>query len=205
MISLELYATFVAATAVLILIPGPNVSLIVANSVAYGTGFGLLTVAGTSGALALQLTLTALGMTVMLGTLATWFEWLRWIGVAYLIWLGVRAWHAAPIDLTRTRAQPRSGRGIVLRGFLVSMTNPKTLLFFGAFLPQFLSLDRPVGPQVALLCATFLLIAILLDGAWALAAGRARALLGARPRLRNRLTGGLLVGAGVGLALARKP
>jgi len=205
MISLELYATFVAATAVLILIPGPNVSLIVANSVAYGTGFGLLTVAGTSGALALQLTLTALGMTVMLGTLATWFEWLRWIGVAYLIWLGVRAWRAAPIDLTRTRAQPRSARGIVLRGFLVSMTNPKTLLFFGAFLPQFLSLDRPVGPQVALLCATFLLIAILLDGAWALAAGRARALLGARPRLRNRLTGGLLVGAGVGLALARKP
>ncbi|MBS0562410.1 MAG: LysE family translocator [Proteobacteria bacterium] len=205
MISLELYAAFVAATAVLILIPGPNVSLIVANAVAYGTGFGLLTVAGTSAALALQLALTALGMTAVLGALATWFEWLRWIGVAYLIWLGIRAWRAPPTDLTRTRAQPRSARGIFLRGFLVSLTNPKTLLFFGAFFPQFISLGRPVGPQVALLCATFLVIAVLLDGAWALAAGRARALLGARPRLRNRLTGGLLMGAGVGLALARKP
>ena len=205
MISPELYLAFVAATSVLILIPGPNVSLIVANSVAYGTGFGLLTVAGTSAALALQLALTALGMTAVLGALATWFEWLRWIGVAYLLWLGVRAWRAAPVDLTRTTAQPRSARAIALRGFLVSLTNPKTLLFFSAFFPQFLSLDRPLGPQVALLCATFLAIAVVLDSAWALLAGRARVLLGARPRLRNRLTGGLLIGAGVGLALARKP
>src|ERR1700687_4704910 len=100
MIDIELYLTFVAATAILILIPGPNVALIVANSVAYGTRFGLLTVAGTSSAMVLQLALTALGMTALLGTLATWFEWIRWIGVFYLLWLGVRQWRAPPVDLT---------------------------------------------------------------------------------------------------------
>jgi homoserine/homoserine lactone efflux protein len=205
MIAPHLYLAFVLATTVLILIPGPNVSLIVANSIAYGTRFGLLTVAGTSTAMLPQLALAALGMTAVLGALATWFEWLRWLGVAYLIWLGVRQWRAPPVDLTRTRPQPRSTRAIVVRGFLVSLTNPKTLLFYGAFFPQFISLDRPLGPQVALLCATFVVIATLLDGGWALLAGRARGVLAARPRLRNRLSGGMLIGAGVGLALARKP
>src|SRR5271165_3130822 len=205
MISPELYLAFVLATSVLILIPGPNVSLIVANSLAYGTGFGLLTVAGTSAAMLPQLALTALGMTAVLGALAQWFEWLRWLGVVYLIWLGVRQWRAPPIDLTRTRPQPRSAHAIVLRGFLVSLTNPKTLLFYSAFVPQFISIDRPLAPQIALLCITFLVVATTLDGTWALLAGRARGLLAARPRLRNRMSGGLLIGAGVGLALARKP
>jgi threonine/homoserine/homoserine lactone efflux protein len=205
MIAPHLYLAFVLATTVLILIPGPNVSLIVANSITYGTRFGLLTVAGTSAAMLPQLALTALGMTAVLGALATWFEWLRWLGVAYLIWLGVRQWRAPPVDLTRTRPQPRSARAIVVRGLLVSLTNPKTLLFYGAFFPQFISIDRPLGPQVALLCATFMVIATLLDSAWALLAGRARGVLAARPRLRNRLSGGMLIGAGVGLALARKP
>jgi threonine/homoserine/homoserine lactone efflux protein len=205
MIAPHLYLAFVLATTVLILIPGPNVSLIVANSIAYGTRFGLLTVAGTSVAMLPQLALTALGMTAVLGAMATWFEWLRWLGVAYLVWLGVRQWRAPPVDLTKTRPQPRSARAILLRGFLVSLTNPKTLLFYGAFFPQFISIDRPLGPQVALLCATFVAIATLLDGGWALLAGRARGVLAARPRLRNRLSGGMLIGAGIGLALARKP
>jgi threonine/homoserine/homoserine lactone efflux protein len=205
MIAPHLYLGFVLATSVLILVPGPNVSLIVANAVAYGTRYGLLTVAGTSAAVLVQLGLTALGMAAVLGALAAWFEWLRWLGVAYLLYLGLRQWLAAPVDLTRTPPQPRSARAIVLRGFAVSLTNPKTLLFYGAFFPQFISIDRPLGPQVALLCATFLVLAAGLDSVWALLAGRARGLLASRGRLRNRLSGGLLMGAGLGLALARKP
>jgi homoserine/homoserine lactone efflux protein len=200
----DLYLAFVAASTVLILIPGPNVSLIVANSIAYGTRYGLLTVAGTSAAIVVQLGLTALGMTAVLGTLAGWFEWLRWVGVAYLLYLGIRQWRAEPVDLTRTRPQPRSVRAIALRGFLVSLTNPKTLLFYGAFFPQFLAMDAPVGPQVALLSITFLTIAAGLDVGWALAAGRARGVLAMRGRLRNRLSGACLMCAGVGLALARR-
>ena len=201
---LSLYLAFVLATTVLILIPGPNVSLIVANSIAYGMRYGLLTVAGTSAAIVVQLGLTALGLTAVLGTLAGWFDWLRWLGVGYLLYLGVRQWRAPPVDLTLIPPQRRSVRAIAVRGFLISLTNPKTLLFYGAFFPQFLTPEQPLGPQVALLCASFLAIAVALDSAWALAAGRARRVLAMRGRLRNRLSGGLLIGAGIGLALAHK-
>ena len=201
---LELYLGFVLAAVILILIPGPNVSLIVANSIAYGTRYGLLTVAGTSSAIVVQLTLTALGLTATLGMLAGWFEWVRWVGVIYLLFLGVRQWRAAPVDLTRTRPQPRSFQALVMRGFLISLTNPKTLLFYGAFFPQFFTSDAAIGQQVALLSVTFFVIAAGLDGAWALLAGRVRGVLAMRGRLRNRLSGGFLIGAGIGLALAHR-
>jgi threonine/homoserine/homoserine lactone efflux protein len=204
MIPLDLYLAFVAATTVLMLIPGPNVALIVANSVAYGTSFGLLTVAGTASAMLVQLALTSLGMAAVLGMLGAVFEWLRWAGVAYLLFLGIRQWRAAPVDLARTRPEPRSARGIFVRGLLVSLTNPKTLFFYGAFFPQFIAPGRDITAQVAVLSATFVVLAVVLDSGWALAAGRARTFLAGRGRLRNRMSGGLLIGAGVGLALAHR-
>jgi homoserine/homoserine lactone efflux protein len=136
--------------------------------------------------------------------LAGWFDWLHWIGVVYLVCLGIRQWTAAPLDLTHTRPQPRSIRAITLRGFLISLTNPKTLLFYGAFFPQFLSPDAPIVPQVVLLSVTFLGIAATLDTGWALLAGRVRGVLAIRGRLRNRLSGGFLISAGIGLALAHR-
>lgn len=203
--SLDLYLAFVAASAVLILIPGPNVALIVANSVAHGTRFGLLTVAGTSSAVVVHLALTVLGATAILSFLAASFDWLRWAGVIYLVWLGVRAWRAPAVDLAGTEAQARSVNLIFGRGFLVGLTNPKTLLFYGAFLPQFVTPGPTVADQLLLLAVTFLVVATVLDGVWAVLAGRLRKLLRTHVRLRNRLTGSLLVGAGLGLALARRP
>jgi len=203
--SLGLYGAFVAATAILMLIPGPNVALIVANSIAHGARYGLLTVAGTTAAMVVQLGVTALGMTALLGDLARAFEILRWIGVGYLFWLGFNAWRAPAADLTKTAPQPRSPRAIFLRGFLVSLTNPKTLLFYAAFFPQFIDPGAGFAPQIALLAGTFLAIAMIVDGGWAVLAARFRGLLAVNGRLRNRLTGGLLMGAGLGLALARKP
>jgi len=204
MIHLQLYLAFVLATTILMLIPGPNVALIVANSVAYGTRYGLLTVLGTSSAMVLQLAITAIGMTALLSWLSQMFEWLRWLGVAYLLFLGIRQWLAAPVDLTRTRPQMKSLQAIYGRGFLISLTNPKTLLFYGAFFPQFIAADLLPGPQIALLAGSFMAIAILVDSGWAVLSGRARGLLASRGRLRNRLTGSLLIGAGLGLALARR-
>jgi threonine/homoserine/homoserine lactone efflux protein len=201
---LDLFVGFVLASSILMLIPGPNVSLIVANSIAHGTRYGLLTVAGTSSAIMVQLVLTALGLAATLDVLSEWFEWIRWIGVAYLLYLGIRQWVAAPVDLARFGPQPRSFRAIALRGFLISLTNPKTLLFYGAFFPQFVAPDAPIARQVILLSLTFLVIAIGLDCGWALLAGRVRGVLAMRGRLRNRLSGGLLVGAGIGLALAHR-
>ena len=200
---LPLLSAFMFAVIILLLIPGPNVALIVANSVAYGPRYGLLTVAGTSTAVVLQLALTGLGMTELLGTLGHWFEWLRWVGAAYLVWIGVQQWRAVPVDLTRIAPQPWSARAIYNRGVLVSLTNPKTLLFYGAFFPQFITPGQDVGAQLLTLSAVFLTLAVAIDSLWALTAGYARRVLAMHGRLRNRMTGGLLVGAGVGLALAR--
>ncbi len=204
MIDLHLYMAFALATLVLMLIPGPNVALIVANSVAYGTRQGLLTVAGTSSAVVVQLALTALGMTALMGAMAHWFELVRWLGVAYLLWMGVRQFMAPAVDLTRTRPEQKPARQLVGRGLLVSLTNPKTLLFYGAFFPQFVTPGDGLWHQLALLSATYLAIAIVVDCGWAVLGGRARGLLAARGKLRNRISGGMLVTAGVGLALARE-
>jgi threonine/homoserine/homoserine lactone efflux protein len=201
----ELYAAFVGATVILILIPGPNVALIVANSIALGPRYGLMTVAGTSAAMVLQLGVTVLGLGGLLALMAGWFEWVRWLGVAYLAYLGIQAWRAPAADFGATKAQPGSLRDMFLRGFIVSLTNPKTLLFYSAFLPQFVDggADRTV--QLVLLAVTFLAIAVALDSGWALLASRLRAVLGLGGRLLNRITGGLLLTGAIGLALARKP
>jgi threonine/homoserine/homoserine lactone efflux protein len=204
MMPIELYLAFIAATVILMVIPGPNVALIVANSVAHGTRFGLLTVAATSSAVVLHLALTVIGATAVLNVLAASFDWLRWLGVAYLVYLGISAWRAPVADLAQTTAQERSSRVIFARGFLVGLTNPKTLLFYGAFFPQFITPGPDAGQQLLLLAATFLVVAVVCDSGWAILAGRLRVLLVAHARLRNRLTGGLLVGAGMGLAMARR-
>jgi threonine/homoserine/homoserine lactone efflux protein len=203
---LDLYLAFVLASAVLILIPGPNVTLLVANSLAYGAHRALATLAGTSSAIALQLAITVLGMTSLMAVLAAWFEWLRWAGVLYLVWLGVQQWRAPPVALEDVDPAAVAGRTLFWRGFLVSATNPKTLLFYAAFFPQFVDPASPPGPQLLLMSATFLGLATGLDGGYVLLAGRLRQLFRGqrRARLRNRLTGSLLIGAGLGLALARR-
>ena len=200
---MQLYLAFLAATVVLALIPGPNVAVITASSVAYGARFGLLTVAGTSTAILVQLVLVGLGLSAALETLGAWFEWVRWIGAAYLVYLGVAQWRAVALDLAQTGPPPRSATAIFGRGVLVALTNPKTLLFYGAFFPQFVTPGEHEARQLALLLATCLGVAIVIDSLWALLAARLRHFVIARSRLRNRLSGGLLIGAGVGLALAR--
>src|SRR5208337_5465701 len=123
-------------------------------------------------------------------------------GVAYLVWLGFRAWREPAGDLSRTR--PVSPAKTFGRGFFVSLTNPKTLAFYAAFLPQFLDPAAPLGPQMAILSVAFVATALVIDGGWAVLAGRARFVLGRFGRARNRLTGGVLIGAAVGLALTRR-
>ena len=203
---LDLYLAFVLASTLLILMPGPNVTLLVANSIAYGARRALATLAGTSSAIALQLVVTVLGMTSLMLVLASWFEWLRWAGVLYLVYLGVQQWRALPVALEDIDPQAIAARALFWRGFLVSATNPKTLLFYAAFFPQFVDPASAPLPQLLLMSATFLCLAVALDGSFALLAGRLRELFRgrARARLRNRLTGSLLIGAGLALALARR-
>jgi homoserine/homoserine lactone efflux protein len=199
MIDPSLLAGFAAAVTLLMLIPGPNVALIVAGSVSHGVRHGLITVAGTVTAQALSLALVCAGLTALLQEAGAWFVWLRWAGAAYLVWLGIRQWQAPVL----AEAKPLPKAALFAQAFLVSLVNPKTLIFYGAFFPQFITLNGHVGTQAALLSAVFLAIALTVDSGWALAAGRIGPLLQPRGRLVNRLGGGVLMGAGAALALLR--
>ncbi|WP_342164960.1 LysE family translocator [Methylobacterium sp. SD21] len=200
--SLSVYLTFVGASVGLILLPGPNVALILATSLSQGLRAGLATVLGAALAMVLQLTVVVLGAGILLEMSAAWFAVLRWIGVAYLVLLAVHAWTARPKPAA---TQPAGTGRSVAKGFFVSLTNPKTLLFFGSFLPQFVEPGPDAFGQLVLLAATFVALSLMLDSVWALAAGRLRALAAMPERRRNRLGAGFFLGAGIGLALARHP
>ena len=201
----ELYATFVLATVALILMPGPIVTLVIANSLAYGTRTGVQTAIGASTGNALLAAGGALGLVAIMGYLGDFFDVIRWIGAAYLIYLGIRAWRAKPMTLDDT--QPMRSRNAVMgQGFLVAITNPKTLIFYAAFFPQFVDPAQTAGPQLALLSATFVIIATILDTLYAVLAGKLRKRLQdpSRARTANRITGALLIGTGIGMAFARR-
>lgn len=208
MIDTDLYITFVLATALLILMPGPIVTLTVANSLAYGTRHGLRTVVGTSSATALLLIVGGFGMASAFLLLAEWFEWLRWFGAAYLVFLGIQQWRAKPVALGDGEGEVHAGskKSIFFQGFMISITNPKTILFYAAFFPQFMDPTRDPGMQLAILSITFLIIATFLDSCYAVLCGKLRPYLAdaKRGRIRNRITGGLMIGTGLALAFARK-
>ncbi|MCP5365907.1 MAG: LysE family transporter [Hyphomicrobiales bacterium] len=211
MIDPSLYLAFCLATIVLIILPGPVVSLIIANALSHGTRAGALTIAGAQSAIALQLVVVALGLTSVMAVMAEWFEWLRWAGAAYLVWLGIQKWRSRPVlpdEIPVDTAPSLDGhrRRIFTQGFFVALTNPKLLLFLAAFFPQFMDPALPAGPQLAILCPTFLVLAALFDGSYAVLAGRARHWMRDRRRMMigERVVGSFLIAAGAWLALARR-
>ncbi|MEE2690064.1 MAG: LysE family translocator [Pseudomonadota bacterium] len=201
---LDLYLGFAAASAALILMPGPMVALIVSNSVNHGLKTGLLTVAGSGAAMFVHLIGVCAGLATLLAAMGSAFFWLKWAGAAYLFYLGVRALRSKPKDISAPEGAGKSVNRTLVEAFLVALTNPKTLLFYAAFFPLFISPDRAIVPQLALLSATFLVIACALDCGWAMTASRARPLLVRAGRWTNRVTGGVLILAAAGLAAARR-
>ncbi|MEE8536173.1 MAG: LysE family translocator [Kiloniellales bacterium] len=201
----SLYLPFVVATAVMIALPGPSVMLTIGHSLAYGWRRGLLTTAGTTCGVGVQLAVALAGMTSFMLLLADWFEWLRWAGVAYLVYLGIQQWRAGA-EVPGAPARSRSRGSLFLQGLVVTTANPKSLFFLAAFFPQFVDPAVPPAQQFPLLAASFLVITYVVTGTWAILAGHARAWF-ATPRqalLRNRIAGGLLIGAGLGLAMVRR-
>ncbi len=205
--NIELYLAFCLATAVLILMPGPIVTLVIAQSLRHGTATGLATVAGSSIGNALLVAAGALGLSTAFVLLAELFDVIRWLGAGYLIWLGIREWRSGGANLDAAAAgAPRAKRAVFWQGIVVAITNPKTILFYAAFFPQFIDTAVPLAPQLVLMSITFMVIAAAFDSGYALLAGRLRGLLAGarRANIRGRITGGLLIGTGIGLALARR-
>ncbi len=201
--SLEIYLAYVLACAVITLIPGPTVTVIIANSLAHGTRAGLANVAGTQLGLAAMMGILVVGLSSVIAAMGWLFDWVRIAGAIYLAWIGWKLLRA-PDSLADARnvAVPRGG--FVLQGFLVLMSNPKALLWFGAFIPQFVDPNGNYVAQIALLGATAMAVALVSDGAYAVLTGRAGSLLSRRrARIVSTMGGTLLIGGGIWLALTR--
>ena len=156
--SLDLYLAYLAAALFIALLPGPMVTLIVANSMRHGTRAGLANVAGSQAGLALTIAVVGVGLTSLIESMGHWFEWLRLIGAAYLIWMGIQMFRSGGrIDQVGAPATPRGG--FFLQGLLVAVSNPKTLIFFGAFFPQFIDPAGNYPLQIVVMGATALAIA----------------------------------------------
>jgi len=199
---------FLLTVYILILIPGPSVLFVVSRGVSIGRRAALATVVGNASGFALQLVLVSVGIGSIVARSDAVFTILKLIGAAYLVFLGLKNIRDRKVLASifhPAAAAPRSLRRTVREGFFVGATNPKGIIIFTAVLPQFI--DRSAGHltlQLATLGAICIAIALLSDGAWAMASGTARDWLGSSPRRLEWLgaTGGaMLVGLGVALAL----
>jgi threonine/homoserine/homoserine lactone efflux protein len=199
----SVYLAFLIACIVLVIVPGPTVTLIIANSLRHGRRAGLLNVAGTQVGLALTVAVVLMGLGTLIARMGDWFFWFRLAGAAYLIWLGLKMLAAS--GEIAPGAAPRAPRGgFFVQGLAVALSNPKTLLFFGAFFPQFLDANRDFSSQVLIMGATAMAVAAISDSAYALLASRAASALSRRrARLASRAGGGMLIAGGLWLALAR--
>ncbi|SHO43709.1 LysE family translocator [Desulfopila aestuarii] len=202
---IQVYAAFVIATAIMIALPGPSVLLTVAHSISFGSHRALATVAGATVGIAVQLFVAALGLASLLNGVAVVFEWLRWCGAAYLVYLGIKQWRGASEPL-RFETTTVTKSHLFVQGVVVTIPNPKSLIFIAAFLPQFIDVARPVGLQFAIILPTFLVITFAVTSVWALAAGKMSGFVQSQKAFKTvfRTTGGLMILSGVGLALARR-
>lgn len=196
---IETWLAFVAASAVLLVIPGPTILLVVSYALGQGRRVAFPVAAGVALGDFTAMTLSMLGVGALLSASATLFTALKWAGAAYLVWLGIKLFRAGgKVGIEGNERAGGTGR-MIAHAWLVTALNPKSLTFFIAFLPQFLDPSRDFLTQMLIFESTFLVLAAANAFGYALVATRARVALG-RPALLtwvNRAGGSVLVGAGV--------
>jgi threonine/homoserine/homoserine lactone efflux protein len=195
---LDHFLAFIAASTVLLVIPGPTVLLVVSYALGYGRKPAAAIVAGVALGDLTAMSASMLGLGALLAASATVFSVLRWAGGAYLIYLGIRLWRA-PVRQDALAAPPASARQMFAHAYAVTALNPKSIVFFIAFVPQFLAPSRPFWPQMVVLVASFVALATVNATCFALLASAARLRLHSRTLRRavNRTGGSILIGAGI--------
>lgn len=197
--SLEAWLAFSLAAAIVLAIPGPTIMLVVGYALGRGRETAWSTVPGVALGDFTAMTASLVGLGALLATSAMLFTVLKWIGAAYLIWLGITLWRSKPEGLQPER--PEGGRDrwtMFAHSFAVTALNPKSIVFFVAFLPQFIDHGAPLLPQFVAMEITFLVLATLNAAIYAIAAGTLRT-AAAKPsvlKIANRIGGSLLIGAG---------
>jgi threonine/homoserine/homoserine lactone efflux protein len=201
----ETWLAFAAASAVLIVIPGPTILLVVSYVLGQGWRTALPMAVGVALGDFTAMSLSLLGVGALLSASATVFTVLKWCGAAYLVWLGIKLWRSAGALEATPRTDAASSLRMLGHAWLVTALNPKGLTFFIAFLPQFIDPKLPFLPQVGVFGATFLALAFANALTYALVASRARGVV-RNPRairLFNRTGGSLLIGAGIAAVAVR--
>lgn len=204
----EIWIAFALASTVMLAIPGPTVLLVVSYALGYGRRSGLATVPGVTLGDFSAMSLSLAGAGAVLAASAQLFTLLKIAGAAYLVWLGLRLWRATPRPLAVPGGShvPGDLRRMFLNAYAVTALNPKSIIFFVAFVPQFIDLSAPMLPQVVVLEATFLALAAINIALWATMVGGMRTRFRSTETLRllNRVGGSFLMGAGILTALIRR-
>lgn len=203
--TLSLWLGFLAAAIVIAVSPGPGAVTAMAAGSRHGYFTALRTVLGLQLALGIQLLIVAAGLGTVLAASALAFDIVKFLGAAYLIWLGVQKWRTRVGEIAETGVPP-AARGLFLQGLLVNLTNPKAVVFIAALTPQFIDPTRPQWPQFLIIGLTMTVVDSIVMSGYVLLAGRMRGWLrdGAALKAQNRFFGGVFVGAGVLLAASSR-
>jgi homoserine/homoserine lactone efflux protein len=206
LVDINLWLAFMVASVVVAIIPGPVVTMVIAHSLSHGFRTGMRSIVGVVCGNTILFAIGGFGMTWVLVLLTDWFDVIRWLGAAYLVYLGIRQWSAKPHGIDEQLENLPSRKTVFWQGFVIAITNPKTIVFYAAFFSQFMDPALPSGPQLAVLSITFLAVVNGMDLMYAVLAGRLRPLLTGERRgsIRNRITGVLLMGTGAAMAFARR-
>ncbi len=202
----SLWLTFVAAATALLLVPGPTVLLVLSYAISHGRRTALASAAGVAMGDLIAMSLSLAGLGALVATSAALFTLLKWVGAAYLIWLGIKLIRSAPSGALPVPQENVTPRAVFWHNATVTALNPKSIAFFIAFVPQFVSAGQPLWPQFAVLTATFVSLAALNALAYALAAARLRRHI-TRPGVQGWLTragGATLIAMGILTATLRR-
>jgi threonine/homoserine/homoserine lactone efflux protein len=207
-VSWQLWSLFAVTETVLCFVPGPAVLLVLSQAISRGTRMAILSILGIVAANTLYFVLSATGIGAVLLASYELFFAIKWIGAAYLVWLGLNAFFGTSklLSVPAAAESAPSGTRMFFNGFILQMSNPKALIFFTALVPQFIDPRAPVWPQMLILAVTSVAIEFLVQLFYATLAGRATAVL-TRPRfaaVTDRVAGSLLIAAGAGLAVIRR-
>ena len=205
--SITVWLTYLAATIVLSLTPGPGVFSSISSGLNHGFRVGLWNGVGMQAANAILVAIVSLGLGAILLASETLFSAVKWVGVAYLVYLGIVTWRTRPMGFERDRDdRARTPREVFWRGFLVNITNPKGIIFFAAILPQFIDVSRPQLAQYGIFAATTFSVDVVIMAGYTALAAKVFAVMKDPWHLRwiNRTLGGAFVAAGLALAGFRR-
>jgi threonine/homoserine/homoserine lactone efflux protein len=200
--ALDTWLIYLLAAIGLSLSPGPNGLLALTHGALHGRRKALYTVAGGVSGFVIVIALSMFGIGALLQASLGWLTVLKWLGGAYLVWLGIQVWRSPPVGVAaRASSGPRTGRSLFRQGALAALSNPKALLFFAAFLPQFIDPSRSLVVQFVVMAATFAATELITEVLIASLAQRISPWLQRSGQRFNRACGGMFVAIGVALPL----